>query len=76
MYRGSELFLHTPGTGGNTLEANKATHLRHYAVGFRRLAKENNEAGQYQIFAKLNQVASDLEAEAANLEGKSASRLI
>jgi hypothetical protein len=57
-------------------EANKATHLRDYAVSFRRLAKENNEAGQYQTFAELNEVASDLEAEAANLEGKSASRLI
>jgi hypothetical protein len=58
------------------VEANKATHLRDYAVSFRRLAKENNEAGQYQTFAKLNEVASDLEAEAANPKGKSASRLI
>jgi hypothetical protein len=57
-------------------EANKATYLRDHAANFRRLAKENNEAGHYQIFAKLNEVASDLEVEAADLDSKNARRLI
>jgi hypothetical protein len=57
-------------------EANKVTYLRDNAANFRRLAKENNEAGHYPIFVKLSEVASDLEAEAADLDSKSASRLI
>jgi CheY-like chemotaxis protein len=57
-------------------EANTATYLRDNAANFRRLAKEQNEAGHYPIFAKLTEVASDLEAEAADLDSENASNVI
>jgi hypothetical protein len=57
-------------------QANTATYLRDNAANFRRLAKEQNEAGHYAIFAKLTEVASGLEAEAADLDSKNASTLI
>jgi hypothetical protein len=66
----------TTGLEATMPEANTATYLRDNAANFRRLAKEQNESGHYPIFAKLTEVASDLEAEAADLDSKNASNLI
>jgi hypothetical protein len=47
-------------------------HLRDRSIFFRRLAKDYEEAGQHPVWAKLTEVAADLEAQATALERKRA----
>jgi hypothetical protein len=49
-------------------EINRPAYLRERATDFRRLAKAHGTAGSHQISAKLTEVATDLEAQAAALE--------
>jgi hypothetical protein len=48
-------------------------YLRDRSIFFRRLAKNYDEAGQHPVWAKLTEVAADLEAQAIALEWKRAS---
>ena len=51
-------------------ETNKPAYLRGRAAEFRRLAKEHAEAGQNMISDKLLEAATDLEAQAIEIEKK------
>jgi hypothetical protein len=48
-------------------------YLRDRSIFFRRLAKDYDEAGQRPVWAKLSEVAADLEAQVVALERKRAS---
>jgi hypothetical protein len=48
-------------------------HLRGRSIFFRRLAKDCDDAGQHSAWAKLTEIAADLEARAVALERKRAS---
>jgi hypothetical protein len=50
--------------------ANDAAYLRDRSANFRRLAKDYDDAGQHPVWAKLTEVAADLEAQAIALEGE------
>jgi hypothetical protein len=56
---------------GQVPDTNRAAYLRERAATFRRLAKEHGEAGSLQISAKMTEVATDFEAQAAKLDTSS-----
>jgi hypothetical protein len=56
--------------------ANDAAYLRDRSANFRRLAKEYSDAGQHRVWAKLTEVAADLEAQAIALEGDRVTALV
>ena len=56
--------------------ANDAAYLRDRSANFRRLAKDYDDAGQHPVWAKLTEVAADLEAQAIALEGDRVSALV
>jgi hypothetical protein len=56
--------------------ANDAAYLRDRSANFRRLAKDYDDAGQHPVWAKLIEVAADLEAQAIALEGARAAALV
>jgi hypothetical protein len=45
----------------------RATRLRESAANFRRLAEDHAKAGNHQISAKMTEVATDFDAQAAEL---------
>jgi hypothetical protein len=50
-------------------------HLRDRSIFFRRLATDCDDAGQHSVWAKLTEIAADLEAPGVALERKRASSI-